>query len=364
MTDMIFTFSMARLFLQMNFAPIVATLCLIAFIKTNVNFPDNINRDFLLACISAILLIISDNVRFVTARMDSPSLFRYISTATGYSLRAFFLYLMTIIASRYKTKMNSVIAIPFAVCVLVSFISIFPFSHGIMFSFSEANKYIRGPLGYLSHLVCFFYAVMIIFYSIRNYNHNKYEPIVLIIIEIAASIATVMETKFKYDFILSQVLSSSIIFYYFFLATITYKRDPLTHFLNRHCFYLELSHHTKANIVLLSMDLNNLKVYNDTKGHLEGDKALVTTAEYMTKFFEHDAKLFRIGGDEFMAIFPKADLSKVEGLVKDFQEALSKTEYRVACGFAQYSADKDNIEKVITQCDKKMYEDKARLKSL
>ncbi len=364
MFTMVFTFSMARLFIQMNFAPIVATLCLIAFIKTNVNFPDNINRVFLAVCISSILLIISDNARFVTARMDHPTALRYISTATGYALRATFLYHMTIIASRYKSKINLLTSIPLILCILLSFISIFPFSHGIVFTFSPDNKYIRGPLGYLSHIVCFFYAVMIIIYSAKNYNHNKFEPIVLIIIEIAGIAATIMELKFKYDFILSQVLSSSIIFYYFFLATITYKRDPLTHFLNRQCFYLELNHNTKNKIVLLSMDLNNLKIYNDTMGHLAGDKALITTAEHMTNVFERYAKLYRIGGDEFMAVFPKTDISTVEALVKQFQEELSKTEYRVACGYAEYSPEKDNIEKVITQCDEKMYADKARLKSL
>ncbi|MCR4580125.1 MAG: GGDEF domain-containing protein [Treponema sp.] len=355
--------SLPRLLVQIDFASVFSIFCLIAFIKTNVNFPERTNKTFFFACFAVLLLIISDNFRFVSARMDHENIYRYISTGTGYSLRATYLFFITVIANRYRTKNNLLLAIPLFVCILVSVISIFPFGHGIMFSFSADNKFIRGPLGYLSHIVCFFYAFLIIFYSFRNFNHNKFEPLILIIIVIAASLATFLEQFFNYHFILSQVLTSAIIFYYFFLATITYKRDPLTHFLNRQCFYLELSHHAKSKMVLLSMDLNNLKDFNDKEGHLAGDKALEISSQYMSRFFDKYAKLYRTGGDEFMAIFPRADVIDVKKYVKDFQQALSETKYRVACGYSIYIPG-ENIEKIISLCDEKMYTDKARLKGL
>ena len=230
-----------------------------------------------------------------------------------------------------------------------------------MFSFAPDNKFVRGPLGFLSHLVCGLYAFQIVYYSLKNYYNSKFEPVVVIIMGLAASTATLMENRYKFDFMLSQVFVSSIIFYYFFLVTQTYKRDTLTHLLNRRHFYLELNSQLKNPMILLSMDLNNLKIYNDTKGHAAGDRALLTVSEIMTAVFSKSAQLFRTGGDEFMAIFSKQDSVFIEKLVQNFQEKLSKTEYRVACGIAQYVPG-DDIEKIITLSDERMYAHKEKLK--
>ena len=113
---------------------------------------------------------------------------------------------------------------------------------------------------------------------------------------------------------------------------------------------------------ILSMDLNNLKVYNDTKGHAAGDRALVTVAQIMEDIFNPHARLYRTGGDEFMAIFTKADKNFIENLVEDFQAALEATEYKVACGIAEYLPG-DDIEKVITLSDERMYSHKVKLKN-
>ena len=360
--DLEFTFSVARLVIQTNFAPVISMLVLIAFIKTNINFTDKINRYFYYACAGSILLTASDNMRFITAHMTEPNIFRYISAGAGYTLRPLVLYLIAIIVGRNTSKKHSIYVIPLAICAFISMISIFPIGKGIMFSFSPENKFIRGPLGFLSHAICAIYAIQIIYYSIKNLNNNKYEPIVVIIMGLSAVIAALMENRYKFDFVLSQVFISAIIYYYFFLMTQDYKKDPLTKFLNRRCFYLELNHQLKSPMVLLSMDLNNLKLFNDTMGHAAGDRALITAANFMNEIFAKHAKIYRTGGDEFMAVFTKNDFDQVEAFVHDFQKALSTTEYQVACGIAQYNPG-DDIEKVITLSDERMYSHKVKLKN-
>ncbi|MBR1637799.1 MAG: GGDEF domain-containing protein [Treponema sp.] len=358
-----FSFSVTRLIFQTYFAPLISISILITFIKANISFTDNINRCFLCACAAAILLTISDSMRFISAHMESPTIYRYISAGVGYSLRTLILYLTSVIAGRNEKKINLLYCIPLAACIITSIISIFPFGKGLMFSFTESNKFIRGPLGFLPHFACIFYTGQIIFYSARNFHHNKFEPIVVSLMAAAAFFAMILENRYHFDFILSQVLIISIIFYFFFLLTYTYKHDTLTDFLSRRCFYLELKHFTKEPLIILSMDLNNLKVYNDTKGHAAGDKAIVTVTVEMRKHFSKHAKLYRTGGDEFMAVFKKTSIQTVEELIKEFQEALSKTEYSVACGFAQYVPG-DNVEKIISMSDEKMYANKAKMKGL
>ena len=359
---MVFSFSAARLLFFVNFPPIVSIIILVAFIKTNVTFSDIINRIFFVACASVFLLVVADSTRFVTARMDHPTFLRYFSKAVGYILRVLVIYLITLIAKRRKSRHPFLYSLPLLFCIIICILNTLPFGKGLMFTCDDNNVFHRGPFGYTPHLICLIYSLLLLYYSFKNFSHNKYEPLVVIIIELAAFTAMVVEMLYDFDFVLSQVLVSSVIFYYFFLMTMTYKRDTLTRLLNRRCFYLEINHLKKAKMIILSMDLNNLKVYNDTKGHAAGDRALVTVSEIMEDVFSKYAKLYRTGGDEFMAIFTKQDKSFIEKLVEVFQAALKATEYMVACGLAEYTPG-DDIEKVITLSDERMYSHKVKLKN-
>ena len=100
-----FIFSIPRLVIQTNFAPVISMLVLLAFIRTNINFPDHITRYFFYACTAALLLTLSDNMRFITAHMTEPTIYRYISAGCGYILRPLILYLVAILISR-KTAEN------------------------------------------------------------------------------------------------------------------------------------------------------------------------------------------------------------------------------------------------------------------
>ena len=358
---MVFSFSAARLLFFVNFAPVVSILILAAFIKTNVSFSDNINRVFFIVCGAALLLVTADSARFVTARMDHPGFLRYFSKCVGYILRCFIIYLITLIAKRKKTKNIFVYSIPLFVCIIISTINFLPFGRGLLFTVDENNVFHRGFLGFTPHFICFLYAVQLLYYSFKNFSHYRYEPFVVILIEVAAFTAMICEILYDFDFILCQVLISSIIFYYFFLLTQVYKRDTLTSFFNRRCFYLTLNHQQNKPMILLSMDLNNLKLLNDTYGHAEGDKALITVSKEMLRAFGRHAKLYRTGGDEFMAIFRKSSISEVINLVSVFQKNLEKTEYQVACGYASYTPG-DDIDKIISLSDERMYENKVNLK--
>lgn len=356
-----FTFSAARLLFFVNFAPVVSILILLAFIKTNVSFSDNINRVFSFVCAAAFLLVVADSTRFVTARMSHPGFLRYFSKYVGYILRCSIIYLITLIAKRKKTQKLFLSSLPLFVCILISTINFLPFGHGLLFWCDENNVFHRGYLGFAPHFICFIYAVQLLYYSFKNFSHYRYEPFVVIIIEVAAFTAMVVEILYDFDFILCHVLISSIIFYYFFLLTQVYKRDTLTGFFNRRCFNLTLNHQQNKPMILLSMDLNNLKLLNDTYGHAEGDKALITVSKEMLRAYGRHSKLYRTGGDEFMAIFRKCNISEVINLVSMFQDNLKKTDYQVACGFAPYTPG-DDIEKVIALCDERMYENKELIK--
>jgi diguanylate cyclase (GGDEF)-like protein len=65
----------------------------------------------------------------------------------------------------------------------------------------------------------------------------------------------------------------------------------------------------KQSYALIVLDMNNLKVANDTFGHEVGDKLLVALTDYISNMEPKTAIFGRIGGDEFALVF--RDISKV-----------------------------------------------------
>ncbi len=102
-----------------------------------------------------------------------------------------------------------------------------------------------------------------------------------------------------------------------YLAT----RDTLTSLFNRNYF----EEHTK-NISfdehpgMLICDIDGLKLINDAFGHLEGDKLLVSFANYLSDTFT-DEVIARLGGDEFAILTNNKtfdDLEQYKNKIKDF----------------------------------------------
>ena len=85
----------------------------------------------------------------------------------------------------------------------------------------------------------------------------------------------------------------------------TYRTDPLTGLLNHAAFrsdmeqrLLECTH----TAVMIMMDVDKFKQYNDTYGHHNGDKYLVLVAQALQAALRGDDHACRMGGDEFAAM--------------------------------------------------------------
>jgi diguanylate cyclase (GGDEF)-like protein len=136
--------------------------------------------------------------------------------------------------------------------------------------------------------------------------------------------------------------------------------DCLTGFYNR--FYLkEIQNQItkKENVGITYLDINNLKVTNDSLGHAAGDRLIIKAASLMRECYPNSL-LFRVGGDEFLII--------TEGYTrKEFLErsAVCKKNFErdnfVALGYQFYDRI-DNLQECISQCDQFMYEHKKHMK--
>ncbi|AZV56723.1 diguanylate cyclase [Clostridium sp. AWRP] len=155
------------------------------------------------------------------------------------------------------------------------------------------------------------------------------------------------------------------------------RYDSLTKIYNRSYFNKllgEILHEAKISesiFVICIIDLNNLKVINDTYGHIIGDEVLGQFANMFKKEIREADIFARVGGDEFAVVFVNKDknsviniISRVSQIFKDCPFNLNgdKKEISFAYGLSQFKDDSDDVSELLKIADKRMYEKKKRMK--
>lgn len=104
-------------------------------------------------------------------------------------------------------------------------------------------------------------------------------------------------------------------------------------------------------------DLNGLKTINDEKGHEEGDEALRRAAGVLSEPAGR-RHVFRMGGDEFILALKNSSSEKAEALRGKLKQNFSACHISMALGWAIRKAPVKDIDALITEADRNMYEDK------
>lgn len=151
--------------------------------------------------------------------------------------------------------------------------------------------------------------------------------------------------------------------------------DELTGVYNRRFAYeilakqIEIANRERSGFVICYLDVDNLKKINDTYGHAEGDKLINTVVNSLKRIIRTSDYIFRMGGDEFVLLFPKARLKDSDGLVGRIREQLCHQQLHgipidFSFGFAEFHADDilspDDIIKI---ADSSMYKAKVKKRS-
>lgn len=121
-----------------------------------------------------------------------------------------------------------------------------------------------------------------------------------------------------------------------------------------------------VQIGFLIGDMNGLKVINDNYGHAEGDKLIRTAATVLNENLKSAYDIYRIGGDEFVAIYisPKeeavqAEIAAVVQACENYKD--SPITLSIAMGYAsgEYS---ENYMDIYNKADNIMYKNKVEIK--
>jgi diguanylate cyclase (GGDEF)-like protein len=154
--------------------------------------------------------------------------------------------------------------------------------------------------------------------------------------------------------------------------------DELTQLFNRRYFFEQLEEELKAArhsgrpLGLLVLDVDSLKLINDTYGHNVGDAVLTNLAKLLANRVRADDIPARIGGDEFAVLMPdtakRGALATAARLEKALQtgsiyegDGIQLT-LAVSCGVAGYPWSGEKVADILQRADANMYEVKATRK--
>jgi diguanylate cyclase (GGDEF)-like protein len=150
--------------------------------------------------------------------------------------------------------------------------------------------------------------------------------------------------------------------------------DGLTGVANHRYFYQRLeeelarSERTGESVSLLLIDVDGLKMLNDTHGHVAGDAALRTIAALL----EHESRAIdvvaRYGGDEFAVILPSVNSDGAYSYASRVAQTIENATFElngqtialptVSWGRSTLGVDGDRAVSLVAAADARMYRDK------
>lgn len=267
---------------------------------------------------------------------------------------------------------------------LVALIALFlinPFT-GCLFTFGPDLKRMRGPLYYMQSVLGVSYLLLSVAlylarrFSQRNNKHylKQNEDTVFISFTTPLFLCIVLQIFLQNLPIVSVSLVIAFMLAYASVIKLRITLDPLTGINNRRSLLKALAAKCRnvkkdCSLYFLFIDIDNFKNLNDVYGHYEGDRALQSVANTLSRVCRSSGGFCaRYGGDEFAVMqelaadkSPAELCRKIETAVSHHSEkaGLACT-VKVSVGYAEFNKDAATAQKLIDFADGQMYRKKAK----
>jgi diguanylate cyclase (GGDEF)-like protein len=150
--------------------------------------------------------------------------------------------------------------------------------------------------------------------------------------------------------------------------------DGLTKLYNSRYFYnqlkIEIDRTTRYQrpLSLLLLDIDNFKEYNDTHGHLEGDKILIRLGQVIRSCLRKMDSAYRYGGEEFTVILPETEGDEAATVAERIRAAVEIERFypqredepvaiTISIGVTEFNW-QEEIALFVQRADKAMYQSK------
>ena len=353
----------ARLLIE--FAGVLAVMAIAAFLLPSIKYHKDDNHYlFIKICLGvALILLISftiDDVLSIDEIQHNYSPLRHAMATMAYALRPLLFYLLVLTIKRRKLKYELLIAIPIMINIVLLIVSLFT---GLVFSFGQANNFVAGPLRYYPIIITGLYLVYLLVNVILLFkDRHIVEVVPLFFIVFSGVICTILLYLDITTVALDFLMVAGTVFYSMLLNVYYSKRDSLTGLFNHQAYYSDAQLRKKHIQAVFSIDMNGLKVINDTKGHQEGDEALIAIADAIDRASHNkiSARIYRIGGDEFAILCFSGSEEQIAKYSESIKENIKNTPYSASVGYYYKHEDDESFHDMYNFADKDMYKDKKQ----
>lgn len=309
-----------------------------------------------------------------------------------------FLYFIFLFFSTYSVKSIAMNAVVYAVLAGISFVSAI-----LLLSFVKEDSKLLLPIIYFMSFSLLAFGIVIGTVLSPDFLAVTYHVLLIAILivivdrpfrmgimEACMTIVFVVLTYFTktgetreldiYNAIVFTVLAQVINYYLTYTKTSQFlvdKRiesasltDKLTGLRNRKAYGDDIFYYPdvppEKDFVYVSLDVNELKIANDSLGHAAGDELLAGAAECINTCFGAYGRTYRIGGDEFAAII-FADADRLAKIKKDFEHTFLNwtgelvDHLSISVGYAAKSEyPEETVLEIAKHADEEMYKDKSK----
>jgi diguanylate cyclase (GGDEF)-like protein len=146
--------------------------------------------------------------------------------------------------------------------------------------------------------------------------------------------------------------------------------DPLTGLANYRRLLDVLESETERTnrnsrpFAVLLLDLDGLKLINDTYGHLVGSHALNRLAHILRIHCRAIDTAARYGGDEFALVLPETQLEEAQRVANRIRQVMAtdpeQPPLSASIGISIYQGNGERIEKLLSDADRELYSEKER----
>ncbi len=349
---------------QINLIPVLITVFLLFFIKINFKFEQNLAKQ-MTPCVAFLLcLIVIDNMENYAFGAGVPEFWHRFYAMLGYDVRIFLMVGLINIAYERQVSNKILLKVTYIPALLNAVLILPCLFTDIVFYYKDTGEIGRGPLAYIPHIISMIYIFFLFYLAINSIRlDRKAEAALLFLCAAMTVLAVLIELLFQVYGVLVGVIALDITFYYLYLHIEHFRFDNLTKVFNRESFYADVKQYGDEKITqVLSIDLNNLKVTNDTQGHAAGDMLIKNVANIMRLELDDACYLYRVGGDEFVVLCLLRSNDEVKRMADRMSKKVEEAGYSIAIGLATVTSD-TGFDDAYKKADANMYENKIRMKS-
>lgn len=337
----------------------IAMIFLVLFVKNSGYIEERINKLYICAIMCNTFAILGYICRTVAEEFELVWLSYLVNVLiylSGPSI-GFFLVLCICKKGEFVHKFIFIVeAVQLIFCVTSPFTKLY-------FVISDKAVYSRGKYSGISFSVAGIFAAIWIIRMLLRYKEvelkDKMYIILLGMIETFAIILQAFDDRYKLEYFGAAFL---LMLFYVFLIESDGKYDKMTGVYSRRYYLSVVSKPINKNneYAVMFFDANGLKAINDEFGHDAGDTCLVQLADIIKTALDGVAKVFRLGGDEFIAIMNSTDKEYLDSVAERIEMTLEERscnfdfEISSSIGYAIHSKD-ELYEDTEKRADKLMY---------